>query len=48
MGVRKMLLSIQANMPNTSVAQMATVYNNVNTTRVSNYGARVSAIYSVN
>ena len=44
----KMLSSIQANMPNASVAQMATVYNNVNATRVSDYGARVSAIYSGN
>ena len=44
----KMLSSIQANMPNASIAQTATVYNNVNATRVSDYGARVSAIYSGN
>lgn len=35
-------------MSNASVAQMATVYNNVNATRVSSYGARVLAIYSGN
>lgn len=41
-----MLKSIQANMSaNSSIAQIATVYNNVNATKVSNYGARVSNIY---
>ncbi|MDO6581317.1 RHS repeat-associated core domain-containing protein [Photobacterium sp. 2_MG-2023] len=44
----KMLSSIIENMPNASVAQIATVYNNVNATKVSDYGARVSAIYSGN
>lgn len=33
----KMLSSIQANMPNASIAQTATIYNNVNATRVSDY-----------
>lgn len=40
-----MLTAIQANMPGASVAQIATVYNNVNAKTVSNYGARVSSIY---
>ena len=44
----KMLSYIQANMPGASIAQIATVYNNVNATRVSDYGARVSAVYSGN
>jgi hypothetical protein len=41
-----MLLRIQANVsPGTSIAQTATLYNNINATMVSDYGARVQQLY---
>ncbi|WP_227429532.1 RHS repeat-associated core domain-containing protein [Psychrobacter sp. I-STPA6b] len=42
----KMLASIKANIPDGNIAQIATLYNNVNATQVSEYGARVARIYS--
>ena len=41
-----MIRSIQANLPGTAtVSRIGTLYNNVNATQVSDYGARVSSIY---
>ena len=40
------LQRIIANLPaNASVSQIATLYNNINASKVSNYGARVQKIY---
>jgi hypothetical protein len=41
-----MIQSIQANMSGGSVSQIGTLYNNINATSVSNYGARVNAVYN--
>jgi hypothetical protein len=41
------LKGIQANVqPGASVAEIATLYNSLNATRVTTYGARVEAIYN--
>jgi soluble lytic murein transglycosylase-like protein len=43
----EILAGIQANMaPGASIAQIATLYNNLNASMVSNYGARVQSIYN--
>jgi len=42
----RLLKSIQANLPtNSSITQFATLYNQLNRTRVTDYGARVAEIY---
>jgi hypothetical protein len=41
----KMLRSIMNAMPKASVAQVATIYNNSNADKVSDYGARVERVY---
>ena len=40
-----MIAQIQKAMPGASLAEVATVYNNINATRVEDYGARVQKIY---
>ena len=43
----RMIKSIQNNLPdNASIAEIATVYNNLNANKISDYGARVEAIYN--
>lgn len=41
----RMIAQIQKAMPGASVAEIATVYNNINATRVEGYGARVQSIF---
>lgn len=42
----KIIKKIQENMPGASVAEIATVYNNLGATEVSRYGARVERVYN--
>lgn len=41
----KMLQYIKSMYPNASISQIATLYNNIHATKISDYGARVQAIY---
>ena len=41
----RMIAQIQKAMPGASLAEIATVYNNINATKVEDYGARVQRIY---
>ena len=40
-----MIQRIQANVPGASIEKLATLYNNINATTVSDYGSRVKKIY---
>jgi hypothetical protein len=41
----EMIARIQSNMPGAPIEKIATLYNNINATKVTDYGARVKKIY---